>query len=209
MKIIRLIPFICMFLMPAGAALAAYEEGIEYERLKAPVSTVDPGKIEVVELFWYGCPHCYRLEPELKAWLKNKPDNVVFVRVPAVFRPLWGFHAKVYYTAEVLGVLDQVNGAMFEAMQVQRRKMASVEEVKALFAKYGVSSEKFDNAFNSFAVDAKVRRATDLTRRYGIEGVPALVINGKYVTDGVMAHGHSGMFKVTDYLIKKESSSNK
>lgn len=209
MKIIRLIPFICMFLMPAGATLAEYEEGIEYERLKAPVSTVDPGKIEVVELFWYGCPHCYRLEPELKAWLKNKPDNVVFVRIPAVFRPLWGFHAKVYYTAEVLGVLDQVNDGMFEAMQVQRRKMASVDEVKALFAKYGVSSEKFDNAFNSFAVDAKVRRATDLTRRYGIEGVPALVINGKFVTDGVMAHGNSGMFKVTDYLIKKESSSNK
>jgi thiol:disulfide interchange protein DsbA len=141
--------------------------------------------------------------------LKNKSANVVFVRVPAVFRPIWGFHAKVYYTAEVLGVLDQVHDAMFEAMQVQRRKMATAEEVKALFAKYGVSSEKFDNAFNSFAVDAKVRRATDLTRRYGIEGVPALVINGKYVTDGVMAHGQRGMLEVTDYLISKESKSSK
>jgi thiol:disulfide interchange protein DsbA len=122
-----------------------------------------------------------------------------------VFRPLWGFHAKVYYTAEVLGVLDQVHPAMFEAMHVQRRKMNSVDEVKALFAQHGVTSEKFDNALNSFAVDAKVRRATDLTRRYGLEGVPALVINGKYVTDGVMAHGHNGMLQVTDYLISKES----
>ena len=209
MKIIRLLPLLGMFFMPATAALADYEEGIEYERLKTPVSTVDPAKIEVVELFWYGCPHCYRLEPELKAWLKNKPDNVVFVRIPAVFRPLWKFHADVYYTAEVLGVLDEINEAMFKAIQVQRRKMSTVEEVKALFAKHGISSDKFENAFNSFAVDAKVRRAVDLTQRYGIEGVPALVINGKYVTDGVMAHGHRGMFEVTDYLISKESSSKK
>jgi thiol:disulfide interchange protein DsbA len=209
MKLIRLLPLLGLFLLPAGSALAGYDEGVEYKKLAAPVSTVDPDKIEVVELFWYGCPHCYRLEPELKAWLKNKPDNVVFVRVPAVFRPLWKFHADVYYTAEVLGVLDQINDAMFEAMQVQRRKMSTVEEVKALFAKHGVSSEKFENAFNSFAVDAKVRRAVDLTRRYGIEGVPALVINGKYVTDGVMANGHHGMFEVTDYLIKKESNSSK
>jgi len=209
MKLIRLLPLLGLFFMPVGTAMADYVEGTDYERLAAPVATVDPDKVEVVELFWYGCPHCYRLEPDLKQWLKNKPANVVFVRVPAVFRPIWGFHAKVYYTAEVLGVVDQIHEPMFEAMQVQRRKMASVDEVKALFAKYGVSSEKFDNAFNSFAVDAKVRRATDLTQRYGIEGVPALVINGKYVTDGVMAKGHRGMLEVTDYLISKESSSSK
>jgi thiol:disulfide interchange protein DsbA len=205
MKLIRLLPLLGLFLLPAGTALAEYVEGTQYKRLVAPVPTVDASKVEVVELFWYGCPHCYRLEPDLSKWLKNKPANVVFVRVPGVFRPLWGFHAKVYYTAEVLGVLDQVHPAMFEAMHVQRRKMNSVDEVKALFAQYGVTSEKFDNAFNSFAVDAKVRRATDLTRRYGLEGVPALVINGKYVTDGVMAHGHNGMLQVTDYLISKES----
>ena len=205
MKLIRLLPLLGLFLLPAGTALAEYVEGTQYKRLAAPVPTVDANKVEVVELFWYGCPHCYRLEPDLNKWLKNKPANVVFVRVPGVFRPLWGFHAKVYYTAEVLGVLDQVHPAMFEAMHVQRRKMNSVDEVKALFAQHGVTSEKFDNAFNSFAVDAKVRRATDLTRRYGLEGVPALVINGKYVTDGVMAHGHNGMLQVTDYLISKES----
>jgi len=205
MKLIRLLPLLGLLFLPGGTALAEYDEGIQYERLVAPVPTVDANKVEVVELFWYGCPHCYRLEPDLKKWLKNKPANVVFVRVPAVFRPIWAFHAKVYYTAEVLGVLDKVHEAMFEAMHVQRRKMSSVDEVKALFAQYGVTSEKFDNAFNSFAVDAKVRRATDLTRRYGLEGVPALVINGKYVTDGVMAHGHNGMLQVTDYLISKES----
>jgi len=206
MKLIRFLPLLGLFLLPGGTALAQYDEGTQYKRLAAPVPTVDASKVEVVELFWYGCPHCYRLEPDVKKWLKNKLANVVFVRVPAVFRPLWGFHAKVYYTAEVLGVLDQVHPAMFEAMHVQRRKMNTVDEVKALFGQYGVTSEKFDNAFNSFAVDAKVRRATDLTRRYGLEGVPALVINGKYVTDGVMAHGNNGMLQVTDYLISKESN---
>ena len=209
MKLIWLIPLLAMFLLPAGPALADYDEGIEYQRLKVPVSTNNPEKIEVVELFWYGCPHCYHLEPELQAWLKKQPNNVEFIRVPAVFRPLWRFHADVYYTAEVLGILEQINHDMFEAIHVQRRKMKTVEEVKALFAKHGISSEQFENAFNSFAVDAKVRRAVDLTRRYGIEGVPALVINGKYVTDGVMAHGTRGMFEVTDYLINKESSSKK
>ncbi len=209
MKLIRLLPLLGMLFIPVEIALAEYDEGIEYKRLASPVSTSDPSKVEVVELFWYGCPHCYHLEPEMKKWLKTKPANVAFVRVPAVFRPLWGFHAKVYYTAEVLGVIDQVHDAMFEAMQVQRRKMSTVDEVKALFAKFGVSSEKFDNAFNSFAVDAKVRRATDLTRRYAIEGVPSLVINGKYVTDGVNANGHRGMLEVTDYLINKETKASK
>lgn len=209
MKLLRLLPLLGLLLIPTAAALAEYSEGIEYKRLPAPVPTVDANKVEVVELFWYGCPHCYRLEPYLKKWLENKPDNVVFVRVPAVFRPLWAFHAKVYYTAEVLGVLDKVHDPMFEAMHVQRRKMDNVADVRALFVQHGVSAEQFDNAFNSFAVDAKVRRATDLTRRYGIEGVPALVINGQYLTDGVMAHGHDGMLEVTDYLIEKESKKTK
>jgi thiol:disulfide interchange protein DsbA len=209
MKLLRLLPLLGLFLIPMGAALAEYDEGVEYKRLAAPVPTADANKIEVVELFWYGCPHCYRLEPHLKKWLKNKPENVTFIRVPAVFRPIWAFHAKVYYTAEVLGVLDKVHDPMFEAMHIQRRKMASVAEVKALFAQHGVTAEQFDNAFNSFAVDAKVRRATDLTQRYGLEGVPALVINGQYLTDGVMAHGHDGMLQVTDYLISKESKQAK
>lgn len=209
MKLIRLIPLLGMFLLPAAGALAEYDEGIEYKRLATPVPTVDATKVEVVELFWYGCPHCYHLEPDLKKWLKNKPDNVVFVRIPAVFRPLWGFHAKVYYTAEVLGILDEIHEPLFDAIQKERRKMASVDGVKALFAKHGISSEKFDNAFNSFAVDTKVRRATDLSRRYAIEGVPALVINGKYVTDGVIANGHDGMLEVTNYLIRKETKASK
>ncbi|HID50306.1 MAG TPA: thiol:disulfide interchange protein DsbA/DsbL [Chromatiales bacterium] len=185
---------------------AGYDEGIEYRKLAVPLITPAPGKIEVLEFFWYGCPHCYRFEPELHAWLKNRPSNVVFVRVPATFNPRWAFHAKVYYTARVLGVEDKMTPVIFEAMHVKKQKLATLEEVKALFEANGVAAADFDKAFGSFAVDASLRRATDLTRRSGIDGVPALIINGKYMTTGTMAGGNKGMLRVADYLIKKESA---
>lgn len=205
MKTWRIPALLLAGLMLTGLARAEYDEGIDYQRLPTPVPTVAADKIEVRELFWYGCPHCYHLEPLLKKWLQRKPANVVFVRTPAVFNPRWAFHARVYYTAEVLGVLDKVHDAIFDAIHKQRRKLATPAEVKALFVRHGVEAKDFDNAFNSFAVDARVRRATDLTRRYGISGVPSLVVNGKYVTDGPMGNGHEGMLKIVDYLIARES----
>lgn len=209
MKHLRLLILLNLFFMSFSTAWAGFDEGIEYQRLKNPVSTSDPAKIEVVELFWYGCPHCFHFEPDLKSWLEKKSDNVVFVRVPAVFNKRWAFHAKVYYTAEVLGVLDKMHPIIFEDIHVKHKKLASVNEVRALFVANGVSEQDFNNAFNSFAVDAKLRRATDLSKRYGISGVPALVINGKYVTDGPMANGRQGMLKITDYLINKEATAGK
>ncbi len=209
MKLLRLISLSVLLFAPLGVSFAGIDEGIEYKRLPSPMPTVDPKKIELLELFWYGCPHCYRFEPKLKKWLKKKPANVVFVRVPAIFNPRWGFHAKVYYTAEVLGVLDKLHDALFEAIHVQRKQMKTVEEVRKLFVRYGVKPKDFDKAFASFMVDAKVRRAKDLTRRYGISGVPSLVVNGKYVTDGPMASSAGGMLKVVDYLIEKESAASK
>jgi thiol:disulfide interchange protein DsbA len=209
MKQWRIVALLTLVMMTTGIARADYDEGIEYQRLPTPVPTVAPGKVEVRELFWYGCPHCYRLEPLLQKWLRRKPANVVFVRTPAIFNPRWAFHAKVYYTAEVLGVLDKVHQAIFDAIHKYKQKLDTPAAVKTLFARYGVSGKDFDNAFNSFAVDAKVRRAADLTRRYGISGVPTMVVNGKYVTDGTMGNGHAGMLKIVDYLIAKESGQGK
>ena len=208
MKLIRLFLMLNMLLFSV-ALQAGYDEGIEYKKLATPLTTSPPGKVEVMEFFWYGCPHCYRFEPELHAWLKTKPANVVFVRVPATFNPRWQFHAKVYYTARVLGVEDRMTPVIFEAMHVKKQKLASLGEVKALFEDNGVSGADFDRAFNSFAVDAKVRRAADLTRRSGIEGVPSLIINGKYMTTGNIAGGNKGMLQVADYLIKRETAEGK
>lgn len=204
MRATGLIVSLLLLIVPFSTSFAEYDEGIDYKRLSRPLTTEDPAKVEVMELFWYGCPHCYRLEPKLKAWLKKQPKKVNFVRVPAVFNPKWAFHAKLFYTAELLGVLDKMHQPIFDAMHVQRKRMNSEGEAYALFKKFGISDKDFNNTFNSFAVDSLVRKATDLTRRANISGVPSLVINGKFVTDGPMGNGHEGMLKIADFLISRE-----
>ena len=166
-----------IWLLPLAAF--GFEEGIEYQRVVPPQPTDDPSKVEVVELFWYGCPHCYHFEPILEAWAKNKPDYVYFKRIPAIFRDSWVPFARAYYTAQVLGVLDRIHGPLFKAIHVERRNLNSEAALRAFFAEHGVKPEDFDRTYRSFAVENDVRRAADLTRRYGINGVPAIVINGK------------------------------
>ncbi len=196
-----------------GAALAAYDEGIEYRQISTPVPLQTDKPREVVELFWYGCPHCYQFEPKLTQWLKNKPKDVGFMRIPAVFvnpqtgkpSPHWAFHAKVFYTAEVLGVLDKVHKPFFDAIHAKGKRMQSLDEVETFFAEHGVKPETFRNAFNSFAVDSKLRRSIDLSERYGASGVPTLVVNGKYITDGPMSGGHDAMLEIVNQLLKSAS----
>ena len=209
MRVSGLLVSLLILAMPISALYAEYNEGIEYKSIARPMSTDDPSKVEVMELFWYGCPHCYRLEPHLKAWLKQQPKSVNFVRVPAVFNPNWAYHAKIYYTADLLGVLDKMHPAIFNAMHVNRKKLNSDGEVLALFKKFGVSDKDFNSTFNSFAVDSLVRKATDITRRANISGVPSLVIEGKFVTDGPMGNGHEGMLKIADFLIQRELKTKK
>jgi thiol:disulfide interchange protein DsbA len=209
MRITGLLVSLLILALPLTASFAAYDEGIDYKRIARPMTTEDPSKVEVMELFWYGCPHCYRLEPHLNAWLKKQPKTVNFVRVPAVFNPGWAYHAKMYYTADLLGVLDKMHPAIFNAMHVKRKKLNSDSEVYALFKEFGVSEKDFNSTFNSFAVDSLVRKATDITRRSNISGVPSLVIDGKFVTDGPMGNGHEGMLRITDFLIQKEMKTKK
>ncbi len=197
--------FLALTLLLSLSAHAEYDEGIEYKRVSPPVPTEVPaGKIEVVELFWYGCPHCFRFEPLLTAWVKKLPDDVVFRRIPAVFNPLWALHAKAYYTAELLKVRDKLHPVLFDAIHVRHQKLNTPQAIRQLFVANGVDGKAFDQVFNSFAVDVKLRRAAELTRRYGIDGVPTLVIQGTYRTDGTLANGHQGMLKVADYLIARE-----
>ncbi len=197
---------IMMFVFLSTASARNYDEGIEYKRLKTAVPTqVGAGKIEVVELFWYGCPHCFRLEPELNKWLKSKPKNVEFTRIPAIFNKTWALHAKAYYTADFLGIMDKIHKPFFDAIHLKKQGLNTAAAVKKFFIQHGASEKDFDGVFNSFAVDAKVRRAKELSSRYGISGVPALVVNGKYLTDGPMAGGRKGMIEVLNHLIKMES----
>jgi protein dithiol oxidoreductase (disulfide-forming) len=183
--------------------LVRAEEGFETISPAQPVQ--NPDKIEVIEFFWYGCPHCHHLEPSLVAWLKNKPANVEFIRQPAVFSELWGKHAKAYYVAETLGIVDKVHADLFDAVQNKKQKMTSKEELAKFFADHGVNSEDFHNAYNSFSVDAKLRQAESIGPRYGISGVPTLIVNGKFRVSASSAKSQENMLNVVDQLIKKES----
>jgi thiol:disulfide interchange protein DsbA len=194
-------------LMQAMPAMAGYDEGIEYISIKPPVATDNSSKVEVVEMFWYGCPHCYAFEPKLVAWLKHLPANVEFIRIPAIFpnHPLWELHARAYYTAELLGVLDKTHEALFDAIHKKRQSLFTEDALANFYAKYGVDKKLFKETMHSFGVQMKVDRAKELSRRYGIDGVPTLIINGKYRTYASITNGEDGMLKVTDYLIEKES----
>jgi thiol:disulfide interchange protein DsbA len=199
--------FVLMFL-PMGALFAdepSYSEGIDYAVIADPQPVADDGTVEVVELFWYGCPHCYDFEPYLKGWLKTKPAKVKFVRIPAIFNnPLWQLHATAFYTAEVLGIGDKIHDDLFNAIHRDGKPMRTREELADFFAKYGVSKEEFNNTFDSFTVQVKVQRAADLTRKYEITGVPSLIVNGKYRLMGATFEDN---LKILDYLVKKELKS--
>ncbi|MGD0959838.1 MAG: thiol:disulfide interchange protein DsbA/DsbL [Methylomonas sp.] len=182
---------------------ASAEEG--YEVLKPTQPVQNPEKIEVIEFFWYGCPHCYHLEPAIKQWLKNKPANVEFIRQPAVFNELWGKNAKVFYTAEALGVEDKLHDDIFDAIQNKKIKLATDEEIAKFFIEHGVKEEDFQTAYKSFSVDAKLRQAEGMGPRYGISGVPTLIVNGKFKVTATSAKSQDNMLNVVNQLIQSES----
>jgi thiol:disulfide interchange protein DsbA len=199
--LILLIPFYIMTAYAAGN----YTEGREYARLSSPQPVTTDGGIEVVELFWYGCPHCYHLEPYLENWLKDKPDDVEFVRMPAILGKNWELLAKAYYTAELLGVLDRTHRELFDAIHERKEKITDEAALRAFFVKHGVSAEDFDRTFNSFAVNVKTNNARLMTRRYAITGVPTLIVNGKYSTGpSMVTGGNDSVLEVVDYLVAQE-----
>jgi protein dithiol oxidoreductase (disulfide-forming) len=187
-------------------SLAYAEWGEGWDPIDPPIATSVPeGKVEVVEFFWYGCPHCFTMEPQLEAWLEKKPDNVVFKRVPAPLNPSWAVHSQFYYAAEALGVSEQLHKPLFDAIQVKKRKLFDKQSLIDFAVEQGVDRQKFTDAWNSFGVYVKVQQATKLGKRYGIDGVPAIGINGKYMTSGSLAGTYTKMFEIVDKLIAQES----
>ena len=182
-----------------------YEEGVHYERIvpAQPTSTVD--KVEVLEIFWYGCPHCFRFEPHVERWLRKKPENAQFVRLPGVFRPSWEVGARAFYTAQLLGVFDKLHKPIFNAMHLQKRNLGTEDAMRDFFAEQGVDKKDFIKTYNSFAVGTRLRRAKTMTGRYGIDGVPAVIVAGKYRISARTAGSNAEMLKVINFLVEKES----
>lgn len=176
-----------------------------YQEITPPQPTQNPDKVEVIEFFWYGCPHCYSFEPTLAKWLKNKPENVEFVRQPAAFSDLWGDHAKAYFTAEALGVLDKVHDDFFDAIQNKKQALRTEDQLAKFFVEHGVDENQFRNTYTSFLVDAKLRQAKAMAPRYGVTGVPAIIVNGKYKITGRLAGSKENMINVMNQLIAQEA----
>lgn len=201
-----LLAMIPVLLLPALAAAApAFQEGKDYKRIIPEQPGIVDGKVEVVELFWYGCPHCHRFQPFVEKWLETKPDNVVFIRMPAILRESWTLLARAYYTAEALGKVEEIHQPLFHAIHNEKRRFTTEQSLSEFFAEHGVPPEDFRKAYHSFTVDNKVRRARLMTKRYQTQGTPSVVIAGKYRTDPGMTNGFAGMIGVIDYLAKLES----
>ena len=205
----RLLPalfasLILAFTGPAVMAAETYQEGKHYQVVTPPVPTATTGKIEVVELFWYGCGHCFSFEPLVQAWLKKKPDDVEFRRIPAVFAPQWVPHARAFYAAAALGASEKLHRPLFDAIHVDERKLFTEESLVRFAAEVGIPKAEFAEAYAGFAIDGKIKQAMLATRDYGIDGVPSVIVNGKYRVTASLAGGQKAMLKVVDFLVDKE-----
>lgn len=176
-------------------------EGQHYQRLAAPIPMASTGKIEVYEFFWYGCPHCFALEPFVEQWSAKLPPDVNFHRVPAAFTPQYEFHQKVFYALEAMGQLGNVHRKLFNAIHVDHKRMAAEAEVTAFVAGLGLDGAKFGEMLKSFSVIGKARQARQLADGYRLEGVPTIGVQGRYTTSPSMVGGTERTFNVVDYLI--------
>ncbi len=181
-----------------------YMAGKHYAIIDTPVTTSDKDKIEVVEVFWYGCSHCYNFEPLINAWKKVQPEDVNFVPYPGIWNATMQTHARMFFTAQALDVLDKVHTPIFQALVMERKRLSSPQEIENLFANYGVDREKFKAAYNSFGVTSKTKNAVKRSQQYKITGTPEMIVNGKYRVSASMSGGQAEMLKVVDFLVAKE-----
>ena len=182
-----------------------FVEGKHFEKLSPSVPTSTPlGKIEVLEFFWYGCPHCFEFEIHVAKWLENKKHYVSFARVPAVFSENWLVHAKAFYAAAELGIIEKSHFALFESLHVKREKLFTETDISKFFIGLGKEESLVQKSLNSFGTANRAQRAQSLTKKVGISGVPSMVIDGKYRSSARLAGGYDNLLEVVDFLAEKE-----
>jgi len=196
-----------LFALALVAATATHAQqfaaGTDYTELKQGIGTDNPAKVEVVEFFWYGCPHCYELEPRLVKWVGALAKDVEFKRVPAPFNNQWAIAGRVYYTLESLGAVQRLHGPLFDAIHRDGLRVTNERALLDWVGKQGVDTQKFSAAYRSFAVESKMKRAAEITQASGIDGVPALMVNGRYVVSAQQAQTRERMLAIADSLIAR------
>ena len=182
--------------LPASAA--DFVAGKDYTVLANP-EKIEGNNIIVREFFWYGCPHCYKLEPYMHQWAQTKPADVVFLQTPAALNPVWEQNARGFYAAQLMGYQGKTHQAMFDAIQKDRQKLFDQASIGQWYASKGVDINKFNSMYNSFAVNTRIARSKDAAQRFQLSGVPAVVVDGKYVVEGE----DGKVPQVVNYLINK------
>ncbi len=192
-------------------SLAKWQEGVNYTRLvPAQATAAPPGQVEVLEFFWYACPHCYALDPLVQAWKKTMPPYISFSRVPVTWNPGTRSLARLFYTLQSLGKLDALHSAVFKEIHVNNDFLVGTDDAAsermqlAFVKKFGISEQAFESAYHSFSVETDLQRADELTTRYRIAGVPTFVINGKYVADVASAQGEERLLELVSDLAAME-----
>ena len=207
-KLVQTILIAVTLLIPAitMAMPLVFIDGVHYKSVAQPMATSDDNTIEVIELFSYSCPHCFRLDPQVMEWKKTLPDNVKFTHVPAIFRDSWLQLAKVFYAAEATGDLEKLHPLLFNAIHIDKRQLTTEQQLVDFVVEQGIEREAFVKAMNSFAVKTKVKKALVMSQTSGITGVPAMIVNGQYRTDATLAGDMQEMLKVVDFLVQNESN---
>jgi len=193
-----------LLLAPPVIAQQAFTEGVDYQRIDPVVKTTNPDKVVVTEIFWYGCPHCFRFEPVVEKWAGSLPAGVVFEQLPSSLNPHWTEHARTFYALKMMDVLEQMHAKLFEAIHIKRQRLDSLDSIAKFVAGQGFDEKLFRQHYASFPVDSQVRKNKKIEQRYGHQGVPAVVVNGKYLTTGSMAGSYDRMLKIIDFLVADE-----
>jgi protein dithiol oxidoreductase (disulfide-forming) len=191
---------------PSGPPTSArFKEGAHYQKIvPAQPTSAPPGNVEVAEVFWYGCAHCFSLDPALDSWQKKAPNYVTFIRIPAMWNDTTRMHARLFYTVELLGKLDSLHSLIFREIHVNGNQLNTVDKITAFLSQQGVNAEEFQKAFASFSVESKLQRADFLNRRYRVQSVPMMIVNGKYSSDVSSAGGESNLFALLNELAAHE-----
>lgn len=187
---------------PMAAAHTQFIAGQHYDVLEEPIPT-NTSTVKVSELFWYGCGHCFSLEPHMKKYRENLPKGATFEEVPAVFGNQWKFHAQVFYTAKALGLHEKTHPRIFDAIHIKKKRISTLKQVKDLFEPLGKDGDTVEKAFNSFAVDSNLRNAALFAQKSGARSVPTIIIDGKYRTSVSKAGGYDKLIEVMNHLVEK------
>lgn len=189
---------------PAAGSDSKWEAGKNYFLIDPPQPVATGSRIEVLEVFSYACIHCAHFQPYADQIAAGLPDYAEYVYMPAIFNPTWEPFARAYYTAQSLGVLDKTHAALFDALHKERRPMRSIEDLATFYAKYGIDPDRFIEASGSFEVESKLARSRDMVPKYGVDGTPSIIVNGKYRITGQSAGGYPQLIELTHWLVEKE-----